>query len=167
MDTIESVNTAVPHEETLQHTPKRSWPIQKILISCLLLTSLGVLLFGAWSFRSSLRLMSVFPQADSLQSGPVVSNPDESQQDSESTALLNPEDPISLKIAQDYYLGSDYPKAHAVYQRLLENLPGTGDTDALRDFLRLNIALCMQKMGDDEQSADFLMTLHCLLYQYC
>jgi tetratricopeptide (TPR) repeat protein len=53
-------------------------------------------------------------------------------------------EPLSLKVADDYYLQGDWAKAYAAYKQLLQNLSST-DQKALRDFLKLKMALCVRK----------------------
>lgn len=68
---------------------------------------------------------------------------------------LPPDYPLSLKVAQDFYLKKDYNKAYAAFKRLHEALPVGGEEELLRDFLQLRMALCLKQNADSE-SADRL-----------
>ncbi len=60
--------------------------------------------------------------------------------------------PLSLKVAQDFYSEGDYQKAYAAYNQLRQNLPAGTEAESLRDFLQLEMALCMKKAGDYDQA---------------
>ncbi len=53
-------------------------------------------------------------------------------------------EPLSLKVADDYYLQGNWAKAYAAYKQLLQNVSST-DQEALRDFLKLKMAFCVRK----------------------
>jgi len=59
--------------------------------------------------------------------------------------VLSPSQPVSLKVAQDFFLNQDYPNAYVVYNQLYQSLTASQEQQLLRDFLQLQMALCMQK----------------------
>jgi len=56
--------------------------------------------------------------------------------------------PLSLKVAQDFYLQKDYVTAFDIYNQLRQGLPTGEESNLLRDFLQLKMALCIRKTGD-------------------
>jgi tetratricopeptide (TPR) repeat protein len=60
--------------------------------------------------------------------------------------------PLSLNIAQSFYLNGNYEQALGVYEKLRQNLPARPEEDVMRDFLQMRMALCMEKTGDYEQA---------------
>ena len=55
------------------------------------------------------------------------------------------EQPLSLKVAQDFYQNSEYKKAYDVYEQLRKNLSLGRQEQLLSDFLLLKMGLCMRK----------------------
>ena len=68
--------------------------------------------------------------------------------------VLPPGEPVSLKVARNFYLQKDYDKAYAAYNQLRQNLP-LGE-ELLRDFLQLKMALCARQAADFEQASRLL-----------
>jgi tetratricopeptide (TPR) repeat protein len=62
--------------------------------------------------------------------------------------VLDTTEPVSLKIAQTYYLNEDYEQALLVYENLLQNLSENPKEDLMRDSLQLQTALCSMKTDD-------------------
>ncbi len=60
--------------------------------------------------------------------------------------------PLSLKVAQDFYLQKNYSMAYETYNQLQQGLPMSEENSLLRDFLQLKMALCMRKTGDSDQA---------------
>jgi len=60
--------------------------------------------------------------------------------------------PLSLNVAQNFYLNGDYAQALGVYEKLRQNLSSRPREDLMRDFLQMQIALCVEKTGDHEQA---------------
>ncbi len=58
--------------------------------------------------------------------------------------------PASWELAESFYTARDYKKAYLVYEKLLENLSGRGPggNEAIRDFLKLKMALCLYEAED-------------------
>jgi len=68
--------------------------------------------------------------------------------------VLSPTQPLSLKVARDFYLQKDYEKAFAAYNELRQALPA--GEELLRDFLQLKMALCAEQVADFEQASRLL-----------
>ncbi len=72
--------------------------------------------------------------------------------------VLDSGQPLSLEIAQEYYLQADYDKAYAVYDQLSQNLSTNVREEPVRDFLNLQMALCLKETGDLSQADSLLKT---------
>ena len=68
--------------------------------------------------------------------------------------VLSPTQPLSLKVARDFYLQKDYDKAFAAYNELRQALPA--GEELLIDFLQLKMALCAKQVADFEQASRLL-----------
>jgi len=66
--------------------------------------------------------------------------------------MLPPTQPLSLKVAETFYLQKDYDKAYAAYYQLRQILPKNAEEESVRDFLQLRMALCMKKAADPDQA---------------
>ena len=73
--------------------------------------------------------------------------------------VLDPGRPFSLEIAQKYYLQGDYDKAYAVYDQLNQNLSTNVREETVKDFLHLQMALCLKETGDLSQAESLLKTV--------
>ncbi|MFC1676883.1 hypothetical protein ACFL3G_07470 [Planctomycetota bacterium] len=73
--------------------------------------------------------------------------------------VLDPRQPLSLEIAQEYYLQADYDKAYAVYDQLSQNLSTNVREEPVRDFLHLQMALCLKETGALSQADSLLKTV--------
>ena len=62
--------------------------------------------------------------------------------------ILDSTQPLSLKVAQTFYLNGDYVQALGIYEKLYNSLPAGAKEDLMRDFLQLQLALCMEKTAD-------------------
>ena len=67
--------------------------------------------------------------------------------------LLSPEQPLSLKVARNFFLQKDYDKAYVAYDRLRQNLPTGAEEELLGDFLQLQMAVCAEKAADFERAS--------------
>jgi len=74
------------------------------------------------------------------------------QQARETEPILDPAQPLSLKIAQTFYLDGDYDQASDAYEKLRKALPAGPKEDLMRDFLQLQVALCMERTADYTQA---------------
>jgi len=68
--------------------------------------------------------------------------------------VLSPTQPLSLKVARNFYMQKDYDKAFAAYNELRQALPA--GEELLRDFLQLKMALCAKQVADFEQASRLL-----------
>jgi tetratricopeptide (TPR) repeat protein len=58
-------------------------------------------------------------------------------------------EPLSLKVAESFYLGREYEKAYEVYRQIDHSMAKKSREDELlSDFLKLKMALCLQKTQD-------------------
>ena len=74
------------------------------------------------------------------------------------------EQPLSLKIAQEFELKGDYNNAYAAYNQLCQNIQAkmtsnVTEDELMKDFLRLKMALCMEKGAVLEQANSVLSGL--------
>lgn len=58
-------------------------------------------------------------------------------------------EPLSLEIAQTFYLNEDYDQALDVYEKLHKRLPAGTKENLMKDFLQLQQAFCMEKTADN------------------
>jgi tetratricopeptide (TPR) repeat protein len=66
--------------------------------------------------------------------------------------ILDPTQPLSLKIARTFYIDGDYDQASDAYEKLHKALPAGPKEDLMRDFLQLQVALCMERTADYNQA---------------
>ena len=71
-----------------------------------------------------------------------------------SKPVLSPAQPISLKVARNFYIQKEYDKAFATYNELRQALPA--GEELLKDFLQLKMALCAKQIADFEQASRLL-----------
>ncbi|MGB2866182.1 MAG: tetratricopeptide repeat protein [Sedimentisphaerales bacterium] len=74
-----------------------------------------------------------------------------------SEPVLSPTQPLSLKVARNFYLQKEYDKAFAAYNGLRQALPA--GEELLKDFLQLKMALCAKEVADFEQASRLLATV--------
>ncbi|MBN2183551.1 MAG: tetratricopeptide repeat protein [Sedimentisphaerales bacterium] len=72
-----------------------------------------------------------------------------------SSGNLPPSQPLSLKVARDFFQSKDYNKAYTVFNQLYEAMPVS--EVMLRDFLRLQMALCLENAKDYENASRFFV----------
>jgi tetratricopeptide (TPR) repeat protein len=65
-------------------------------------------------------------------------------------------EPLTLKVAQTLYLKGNYSHALGSYEKLYKSLPPGPKDDVMRDFLQLQMALCVERTADYNQ-ADYLL----------
>jgi tetratricopeptide (TPR) repeat protein len=61
-------------------------------------------------------------------------------------------EPLSLQIAQKYYLSADYGNAFIAYDKLNRHLSATSQNQPVKDFLLLRMALCSRGGGNTPQA---------------
>lgn len=149
---------AVPgFQEVIPILPnKRFSTIQKILTASILLI-LAVLLHALLK-TPSVPVVSRPPaepdqQTSSSEPPLVVKSVRTTPQQVQETGFVSEtSQPLSLEVAQRFYLNGDYAQARGVYEKLRQNLPQKTEEDPLRDFLQMQMALCIEKTGDSEQA---------------
>lgn len=70
----------------------------------------------------------------------------------ESEPTFETTEPLSLKVAQTFYLNRDYDKAYTAFEKLRQNLPESSDEDSIMDFFELKKALCLKKTTNYKQA---------------
>ncbi len=75
----------------------------------------------------------------------------EEEQIIKSNPALSPTQPLSLNVARGFYKQKSYDKAYVVYSQLYKALPIS--EAMLRDFLQLQMALCLVNTKDFEQAS--------------
>jgi len=71
--------------------------------------------------------------------------------------VLPPTQAVSLKVARDFYEQKNYKMAYAIYNQLYKVLPIS--EEMLRDFLQLQMALCLINSKDYEQASQLLVLI--------
>ncbi|MHC4616174.1 MAG: tetratricopeptide repeat protein [Planctomycetota bacterium] len=77
----------------------------------------------------------------------------------EQKSILAPSQPLSLKVADGFFMQKNYEKACAAYDQLRQRLPNTAEQEQLRDFLRLKMAVCMWESGKSDPANQLLREL--------
>jgi tetratricopeptide (TPR) repeat protein len=130
--------------------------IQKALIIALVV-SIALLLYSLSLSPSKSIANSAVPPAHRPQPS---SQPTPPQQPESAAPQLNrqqtqtpsqPNEALSLQLADELYLKKDYDKAFAAYSRLRLALTSPDD-ELLNDFLQLKMALCMEAKPDLDQA---------------
>ena len=127
--------------------------LQKIIASGIILITV-LLLYIFFGLRSGAAPGPASISAQSnLNTAQEISTPKNtvSENITIQTDTLPPNQPISLKVARDFFLDRDYQKAYMVYNRLYEALPLS--EVMLRDFIRLQMAQCLEINKDYEQAS--------------
>lgn len=136
---------------------KRFSTIQKVLV-----VSIAVI--------AAILVYELFPAAPTptvrqAPAGPPARDTASGRQIQEPPRLAEtPAQPLSLKVAETFYLQKDYDKAYAAYNKLRQSLtiPTTSsgmEGELLRDFLQLKMALCMEKTADSEAARRLFRTV--------
>lgn len=132
--------------------------IEKILVASIILIA-GILLYGLLGPAASVRPEQppaptpVAQTTDAPQTPAPVAVQQQPQQIYEPEPAFETARPISLQIAENFYLSGDYTKAYAAYEQLRQSLPNTAESSRTKDFLQFKMALCMKKTGDLEQAS--------------
>jgi TolA-binding protein len=139
---------------------KRFTRLQKILIIGIF-TMTAILLYVIFGLKSGpvSGPMSIYAAEPGVngQKGPDTTfqasefTKEQKEQLNKPGLVVSPAQPLSLKVARDYFRQKDYDNACAVYHQLYEALP---DSEAMmRDFLQLQIALCSEITKDYEKAS--------------
>ena len=143
----------------IQH--KRFSSLQKVLIAAIIV--IGAILLYAL-LEPLLRPLNKIPTPTAQQARPSESPAEDStqvvhEQIQEPEPLFPPTQPLSLKVARNFYLQKDYAKAYAAYNQLHQSLPAGAKEELLRDFLQFKMALCLRKAGNPDQANSLFRTL--------
>ncbi|MHC4359760.1 MAG: tetratricopeptide repeat protein [Planctomycetota bacterium] len=148
---------AVPgFQEVVSIPHKRFSTIQKVLAASIVL--IVAVLLHALLKSPSAPVVSQPPAGPAQQTSPsepsvvVESIRTTPQQVQETEFVPEATQPLSLKVAQRFYLNGDYTQALGVYEKLCQNLPLRPEGELMRDFLQMQMALCIEKTGDCEQA---------------
>lgn len=76
----------------------------------------------------------------------------------EAEAALLPTEPLSLRVAQDFYLQQDFHRAYVAFDRIGQSLPAGEKLQPLRDFLQLKMAFCMEHACNYDQAEHLFRT---------
>jgi len=71
--------------------------------------------------------------------------------------VLLPTQPRSVEVARSFYMQGDYRRAYATYEQLLPALPASDQF--LRDYLKLEMALCAKEAADMLLASQILSTI--------
>ena len=140
-------------------TPKRSSFFQKIVAISLVLIAV-MLIYGVvvLSLMRPDGLSELLPQPvakEQQQPQPVKTmTPEESEQQKteELAAAEDDGQPVSLRIADNFYLSGDYSQATIAYKKLIGKVSVNAKDEILKDFLRLRMALCLKETKGPVQS---------------
>ena len=142
--------TTVPIE------PRRFSTIQKVLVASIVLIA-TIMLYGLLKSPPETKTSPapiLAEQQTPIPKPPVADSTKIIQkQIQEPEPAPPPMQPMSLKVAETFYLKRDYDKAYAAYEQLLQSLPSGAEEELMRDFLQLKMALCMENMSDFEQAS--------------
>jgi TolA-binding protein len=119
----------------------------------------ALLVYSGWLAMSLRRVINQPPQVVLQNPEPVLSEPKAQTPPTAPPPAAQPETPVSLKIASNFYNRGDYENAMISYQRLLENLVTLDKEDRMADFLWLRLALCHMKKGDFERCDELLKSV--------
>jgi len=141
--------------------------LQKFLIAAIIVIG-AILLYVL--LEPLLRPFNKIPTPTAQQARPSELPVEDSTQAEDSTQVVQeqiqkpeplfpPTQPLSLKVARNFYLQKDYGNAYAAYNQLSQSLPETAEVELLRDFLQFKMALCLKKAGNSDQANRLFRTL--------
>ncbi|HBG26591.1 MAG: hypothetical protein A2Y10_16175 [Planctomycetes bacterium GWF2_41_51] len=157
------VNTVPPQANVIeqmlisQHRQRFFSPIQIVLAAAILL--IAAMLLYVFFIPSSVsvpkndaqtasNIQPANPQQSAIETASVV--PQKQMQSQPQVVLAQP---FSLKVAQTLYLNEDYKGALEAYGKLYDNLSTSAKEDLMRDYLQLQMALCMERAADYNQAS--------------
>jgi tetratricopeptide (TPR) repeat protein len=135
-----------------------SW-IQGILIACIV-TIIAVMGFTIIKNKLGLFQGPVISSAQQVElpvqnTNTIISQtPNEPKKVEEKPIEPVIEQPVSLKVAKDFYSQKEYKKSYTVYEKLYQALPES--EELLRDYLRFQMALCSENNRDYDQAYNLL-----------
>ncbi len=128
--------------------------MQKIIAACLVLI-VGILVYAIIRLPS-LGLTGLTDAPDSQQTLVKTEDTEEAGPQLSAAAEGDKSRPVSLGIADDYYLSGRFDQAAFVYKKLLGKISTNPQESTLRDFLRLRLALCLKETVGDEEAVNRL-----------
>jgi len=163
---------AVPMPSEIAPIPHKRFSIVQKVLAVSIVTIAAMLLYALVSRRagSALKPSSVpvagrpFAGTDQQQTfqpePPIVESVSvTSQQVHKPKSVTYATQPLSLNVAQTFYLNGNYAQALGVYEKLHQNLSARPEEGLMRDFLQMRMALCMEKAGDYEQANRLFRTV--------
>jgi tetratricopeptide (TPR) repeat protein len=158
----EEVPPAVLPPTAPSFSRKRLLSLQGILLSGIICVA-GILIYAVLEKMIATTVAVPAPEPAAItppasQPSPAdVPPPEEPTAREEPVAYERPEatpqpEPISLQVAQKYYLAADYDNAFTVYDKLSRRLPATEQNQPVKGFLLLRMALCHRNGGNAQQA---------------
>ena len=165
-ETAAKQSVAAPQPPQVLARQKRFSSLQKVLVVSIL-AILSMLLYVLLKSPVGIIAGSTTTPTDRLEQ-PIGQTPISSSADTDSEQLMQQQNqepepvllttqPLSLKVARDFYIQKDYGNAFAAYDQLRQAVPGS--EELLRDFLQLKMALCAKQVDDFEQASRLLATV--------
>ena len=168
-DSTSSKEANIPLKiQALPSQYKRFSSIQKVIAAAIVLIAAMLVYVFSKSPSVSIANLSSEPTSQIAPAAPLTQAPKlpvaeaaplTSQQIQEPEPKLDSTQPLSLKVAQTFYLNGDYDQALRVYEKLHTSLPESSKEDLMRDFLQLQMALCMERTADYEQASRLFRTV--------
>ena len=165
-DSFEDVQAAaIPQSLGSRQTTKASPGYKRFSIAQKVLFA-GIIIVAAMLLWGLLKSPSVpfvgGPPAKAVRQTPLPKHKSKeniqkiAQQNPKMEPALDAERSVSLNVAQKFYLQADYKKAYATYKQLYQKLSENVEEGLVRDFLRLQMALCLKKTADYDQAGRLL-----------
>jgi len=145
-----------------KHHTKSLSLLQKILLIGIVIISL-LIVFAIFIAKKDVENDSKLITDEQIENNsdytpPVyVSNNDIEETKKDEDQAYVPEQPYSLKVAQDYYSKNDYKTAFSVYSNLYNAMPV--NEELLKDYFYLKMGLCLKNMLDYEEASHHLMLI--------
>lgn len=136
---------------------KRFSSVQIILAAAILIVT-GILFYELFvppsksAPKKTLEAHQPVKIADSLPAHAEVAPP-EVQKHLPETPQAESSEPLSLKVAQSLYLNENYSGALQAYTKLHENLAASPKEQLMKDYLQLQIAICLERTADYNQAS--------------
>ncbi len=138
-------------------TLQKALAIAIILVASLLVYALFQSPVGYFDTSQSISSSQDIPivQSSFSSQSTVADSPQIGQEQiPESKPTLLPTQPRSIEVARSFYMQGDYRRAYATYEQLLPALPASDQF--LRDYLKLEMALCAKAAADLSQASQIL-----------
>jgi len=141
---------------------KRFLTLQKILVGSIIVISVALL----YTLLKTPSKHSVDPPVMNGKTKPVIiettadnfpHSPDKVIE--KLKPVVQTPQPLSLKVADTFYLQKNYDKAYTAYKQLYQSVLTSNDEELTRDYLQLRMALCIPKTADSDQAGRIFRTL--------